>query len=169
MLVIVDNLCNNYCNIFLNSTCRDFLYKRTPGHVEKGRRKWRRENFRDKNRGQTKNLTLFSLLKKRLQWLPPSLAKNKPTIRGPPPFWYIFFPSLQPIPSLLAKSKRAAGHRLPSPSPSQQNVAAHPLFFFDRALSLPSSLSNRLSCYRLTLKQPLHHRPSPFSASQTNP
>jgi hypothetical protein len=35
VLVIVDNLCNNYCNISLNNTCRDFLYKRTPGHVEK--------------------------------------------------------------------------------------------------------------------------------------
>jgi hypothetical protein len=63
----------------------------------------------------------------------------------------------------LAKSQRAAGHRLPSPSPSQQNVAAHPLFFFDRALSLPSSLSNRLSCSRLPFNSQTAAPPSSLS------
>jgi len=63
----------------------------------------------------------------------------------------------------LAKSQRAAGHRLPSPSPSQPKVAAHPLFFFDRAPSLPSSLSNRLSCSRLPFNSQTAAPPSSLS------
>lgn len=48
----------------------------------------------------------------------------------------------------MAKSQRAAGYRLPSPSPSQQKAAAHPLFFFDRAPpSSPLTASN--SCPQL--------------------
>jgi hypothetical protein len=32
VLIIENNLCNNYYNIFLSSTCRDFLYKWTSSH-----------------------------------------------------------------------------------------------------------------------------------------
>ena len=65
MLVIEDNLYNNYCNISLNNTCRDFLYKKTSSHNKReGRRKIQRgkTNFKIKNEGNYKTLKLsFSL------------------------------------------------------------------------------------------------------------
>jgi len=36
VLVIEDNLCNNYCNISLNRMCRDFLYKWTSSYMHVG-------------------------------------------------------------------------------------------------------------------------------------
>jgi hypothetical protein len=41
MLVIEDNLYNNYCNISLNSTCKD-LYINEPSIIEKRRKKKKR-------------------------------------------------------------------------------------------------------------------------------
>jgi len=90
VLVIVDNLCNNYCNISLNSTCRYFLYKRTPGHIEEEKKKRKKEAILEiKIEGKQKNLTLFSLLKKATVAAPVQGQKqaNNP---APPPFWYIF-------------------------------------------------------------------------------
>jgi len=76
VLVIEDNLCNNYCNISLNRTCRDFLYKWTSSHMHKGGKKnWHRTIFKERNLGQPrKNLNLIFFVFGRNQAAPPPLA-----------------------------------------------------------------------------------------------
>ena len=56
VLVIEDNLCNNYCNISLNSTHKDFLYKWTSSHNKKKRGENLEEsNFKTKKLGHPQN------------------------------------------------------------------------------------------------------------------
>jgi hypothetical protein len=59
MLVIEDNLYNNYCNISLNSTCRD-LYKNEPSIIEKGEKKkiQKRQFFRKRELNKNKTLKI---------------------------------------------------------------------------------------------------------------
>jgi hypothetical protein len=59
VLVIEDNLYNNYCNISLNSTCRD-LYINEPSIIEKRRKKkiQKRQFFRKKELNKNKTLKI---------------------------------------------------------------------------------------------------------------
>ena len=59
-MVIEDNLCNNYCNISLNNTCGDFLYKLTSSHNKRGEKILIRD-FTHNLREQQKTLNLSLL------------------------------------------------------------------------------------------------------------
>jgi len=79
VLVIEDNLCNNYCNISLNSTCRDFLYMWTFSHMQR----------------EGKNIHRGAIFQKRRNTKIPKDKKPKP----------VSLPWLQP---LLKKKKKLA-------------------------------------------------------------
>ena len=81
MLVIEDNLCNNYCNISLNNTYRDFLYKWTSSHIQK-----RRVERQEKLRENTKNPNPILSSKEAIATLSSFLFFIKKTSNHPTPF-----------------------------------------------------------------------------------
>jgi hypothetical protein len=84
VLVIEDNLCNNCCNISLNSTYRDFLYKWTSSNIQGARQ--------TKIEGNTKKNTTPILSCKEVvapcssfkikKWSSPSLWRNQGSLFG---------------------------------------------------------------------------------------
>ena len=103
MLVIEDNLCNNYCNISLNSTCTDFLYKWTSSHIN-GEKKIQKgvQFFRKEEKNTKKPKPVSSSSSGR------SLPLKRKKQSRPPCFWFslpwtsISLPLLHPTAPLTA-------------------------------------------------------------------
>jgi hypothetical protein len=55
VLVIEDNLCNNYCNISLNRTYRDFLYKWTFSYIHREEKNIQEGGNFSEKKGKQKN------------------------------------------------------------------------------------------------------------------
>jgi len=83
VLVIEDNLCNNYCNISLNSTCTDFLYKWTSSHIN-GEKKIQKgvQFFRKEEKNTKKPKPVSSSSSGR------SLPLKRKKQSRPPCFWF---------------------------------------------------------------------------------
>jgi len=133
VLVIEDNLCNNYCNISLNRTCRDFLYKWTSSHMYGGGRKWTKKRTITKKLVHSQNSkpiqpAAHPHLKKKSRRARKPFATPSRRTQGPPPADTLPFFSLTRFPLNWPKSRSPSSllkkHLLlPSQPPASPSIS----------------------------------------------
>jgi hypothetical protein len=138
----------------------------------KKKKKEEEGNFRDKNIGQTKKPNPILFIKKGYSGCPRPWPKTSQQSGAPSLLIYffssqassqspLFWPKARESPDTTSLPPLLANKRQPlilSSSSTEPRLFPH-----------LSQTDSAAPVSHLTLKQPLHHRPSPFSAGQTNP